>query len=254
MSGEIFTVGVNTKLELISETHGAIRVPLAQNFDFTPGFDGRKIFEFDRSDAVAVVSNFNGVDISFSHFDSASKLVDAMVNDLDPGATALVDDPSNYNDITLMLNIKNPDTKLIFQSILVKGCRLNGASSRLPVREEGLIERSGEATNAYRLKGVALEYKRAKRSGSTAFAQGSANSHTDVTAALNGGNYEITLTETVQTVEAKDTDIDGTGLILVLKNGAQYDGASISAGKVLIPSADFTANDVFETFTTYIDA
>lgn len=248
-----FVVGTFTKLELISQTHGAVRVPLAQNFDYTPAFDERRIFEFDTADAVAIVTNFNGTEIRFDHFDTESKLVDAMVNDVDPGATAILDDPSHYQDLHIILNIRKKSDSSIFQSILARSVRLNGAASTEPVREEATIARSGVATNLYRLKGVAVEYTRAKRAGSTAFAQGSANSHVDKTATLNVTVYEWTVDNTPQTVEANDPDLDGKSLILVLKNGAEYTGATITGSTIKIPSADFTANDVFEAFTTYID-
>jgi len=248
-----FIAGTQTKIELISQSHGAVRVPLAQNFDYTPSFEERRIFEFDSADAVAVVTNFNGVEVRFDHFDTHNQLVDAVVNDLDPAATALADDPSLYKEVTIMLNIRSKDTNLIFQSVLAKAVRLTGAASAEPVRTESTISRSGVAINVLRLKGVALEYSRALRSGSTAFPQGSANSNVDKVAALNLTNYEITLINTPQVVVANDPAINGTALIHVLKNGNKYTGATISASKILIPSADFGANDVFEAWTTYLD-
>lgn len=248
-----FIRGKNTKLELISAAHGAVEVPLAQNFDYTPAFDERRIFEFDSADAVAVVAEFNGVEIRFDHFDSDSKLVDAMVNDVDPASTAIADDPSHYQDLTVFLNIRKESSQKIFQSVLVQGCKLNGAAAAEPVREEATISRSGAAVNVLRLKGVAIEYNRALRAGSTAFAQGSANSHADVTATLSGGDYIFTLTHTPQTVVAKDSNLNGKAIIYVLKNNNEYTSATLIGSVVHIPSADFSANDVFEVFTTYLD-
>lgn len=257
MAGDIeFVVGTKTKIELVSATHGAVRVPLAQNFDYTPAFDERRIFEFDNEEAVAVVTNFNGVQISFNHLDSASKLVDAMVNDIDPAATATVDDPANYQDLTLFLNVRSKSTDLIFQSILVKGARLNGAASTEPVREEASIARTGVATNALRIKGAAIEYNRVLRSGSTAFAQGSENSQADKTAALDVDQYEFDVDNALQNVTAKDSDINGQAILLVLKNGEEYDISNVDVdGTTLgVPDTDFGANDVFEFFTAYVDS
>ena len=74
-----FVVGTHTKVELISGSHGAVRVPLAQTFDYTPSYDEKRIYEFDSPGIVAVVTNFNGVEVRFDHFDSDSKLVDAAL-------------------------------------------------------------------------------------------------------------------------------------------------------------------------------
>ena len=53
---------------------------------------------------------------------------------------------------------------------------------------------------------------------------------------------------------AADPNLNGKALIYAMKNGAEYTGATISVSKVLVPEADFGANDVFEFFTTYIDS
>lgn len=249
-----FTVGTNTLLELTSLLHGTVRVPLAQNFDYTPSFDERRIFEFDTSDAVAIVTNFNGVDIAFTHFDSNNQLVDAMVNDLDPGAVALVDDPSRFKDITITLNIRRKSDNKIFQSVLAKGVRITGAAAAEPVREEGVIARTGVATNVFRLKGVALEYNRVLRSGSSAFVQGSSNSQSDKTTVTSGSDETFDVDNNPQVVEANDPAINGKSIIHVLKNGDEYTGAiSIVGTTVSIPTTEFATDDVFEVWTSYID-
>ena len=251
--GVEFVVGTDTLFELISQTHGAVRVPLNQNFDYTPAFDERRIFEFDRDEAAAVVTNFNGVDISFSYLDTQSKLVDAVVNDLDPAASAMLDDPANYQEFTALLNVRNSDN-LIFQSVLCKFVKLRGSASSEPVREEATISRDGAATNVFRLKGVALEYSRALRSGSSAFVQGSANSRSDKTTTTVTTNQEFDTDNTPVAVEAKDPDLDGKKVILTLKNGEEFTGTvTVTGSTISIPTADFDTNDVFEVFTTYVD-
>jgi len=252
--GVEFVVGTDTLLELISSGHGAIRVPLAQNFDYTPAFDERRIFEFDRADAIAIVTNFNGVDISFNYFDTDSALVDSVVNDLDPGAAAILDDPANYKDFHALLNVRNSDNK-IFQSVLCKFVRLRGSASSEPVREEATITRDGAATNAFRLKGVAIEYTRALKTGSSAFTQGGSNSRSDKTTALVSGNQEFDTDNVPVAIEAADPDLNGKKIVFIMKNGEEYtDIVTVSGSTVSIPDANFDTDDVFEVFTTYIDA
>jgi hypothetical protein len=178
---------------------------------------------------------------------------------LDPAATATVDDPSQYKDLCIVVNVRKKSDNTIFQSILCKGVRLTGAAVSEPVRDEATISRSGIAINVLRLKGVGLEYTRALRASSTAFPQGAANSKVDVVAEPNTGTgpvtaYHWSVTNTPQTVSASDADLDGKALILVLKNGAEYVGATLTGSVISVPAADFGANDVFEAFTSYIDS
>jgi hypothetical protein len=166
----------------------------------------------------------------------------------------MADDPSQYKQVTILLNIRSKDTDKIFQSVLVKNVNLTGAAASEPVREEGQISRSGAGTNVLRIKGAAIEYNRVLRTPSTAFAQGAANSHADVVATLDVTVYKFSVTNTPQTVKAANPDLDGESIIYVLKNGVAYTGATVAVKVVSIPVADFGANDVFEVFTTYIDS
>src|SRR3972149_4048626 len=120
-------VGTRTKLEITSKSHGIVRVPLAQAFDYTPRYDERTIFEFDNSEAALVVTSYNGAEVRFDYFDSDSKLVDAMLNDVDPGSTITVHDPSILKGIHCILNVRNEDGK-IFQSIIAKFVRIRGVA------------------------------------------------------------------------------------------------------------------------------
>src|SRR3972149_11919801 len=152
-------VGTRTKLELVSKTHGIVRVPLAQAFDYTPRYDERTIFEFDNNEAALVVTSYNGAEVRFDCFDSDSKLVDAMLQDVDPGSAITVNDPSVLTNIHLILNVRDEEGK-VFQSVLGKFVRVRGVSATEPVREESRVTVDGTATNVLRVKGAALLYSR----------------------------------------------------------------------------------------------
>jgi len=140
---------------------------------------------------------------------------------------------------------------------LARGVKITGAASAEPVREEGIIARSGVAINVLRLKGVALEYNRVLRSGSSAFAQGSANSQADVETVVVTTQETFNTTNTPQPVEAQDPLVlDPSGAIIyVLRNGERYTGnIGVTGTLVSIPTAEFAVDDVFEVWTSYIDA
>ena len=95
--------GTSAKLSLVSQQHGSVRVPLNQNFDYTPRFSSKTIFEFDRTDAALVVSLFEGADVRFEYLDTESKLVDSCINDVDPASAIVVDDPATYSEIRCLI-------------------------------------------------------------------------------------------------------------------------------------------------------
>jgi hypothetical protein len=244
-------VGTRTKLELVSKSHGIVRVPLAQSFDYTPRYDERTIFEFDNNEAALVVTSYNGAEVRFDYFDSDSKLVDAMLNDVDPGSAITVHDPSILKGIHCILNVRNEDGK-IFQSIIAKSVRVRGVAAVEPVREESRITVDGTATNVLRLKGAGLLYSRILASvpaGSVYLQAVPPNSDTDQNFPLLTP-WEVTLDEPSEEVEIDNVMRRD---IMVLKNGVQTDtGWTLTATKFTLTSAPATT-DVWEVVTAYLD-
>ena len=242
-------VGTRTKLELVSETHGSVRVPLNQNFDYTPRFTERVIFEFDNDEAALIVSSFDGVDIRFDYLDSDSKLVDAALNDLDPGASVTVMDHSTLKSLNIFLNVKGEDG-VIFQSILAKGVRVKGAATTEPVREESSVTIDGTATNVLRVKGAAILYTRILHDTPdvSVFLQGSLNSSVDKNFPANPGPYTVAFDETAVNLGG------GEYALLVLKNDEIADTAdyTLTAADITL-TAEPADTDVWEVYTTYID-
>ena len=244
-------VGTRTKLELVSKTHGIVRVPLAQSFDYTPRYDERTIFEFDNAEAALVVTSYNGAEVRFDYFDSDSKLVDAVLQDIDPGSTITVHDPSVLKSIHCILNVRNEDGK-IFQGILGKFVRIRGVAATEPVREESRITVDGTATNVLRLKGAGLLYTRALANAPDPSVYTQAvppNSDTDQNFPAVGP-FEVTLNKNAELVEIKSVSQRN---VLVLKNGVETDtGWTLTATKFAVGSAP-AATDVWEVVTAYLD-
>lgn len=244
-------VGTRTKLELISESHGAVRVPLAQSFDYTPNFEERKIFEFDNDEAVLVVTNFDGVDIRFDYLGSDSKLVDAMLNDLDPGATVTQHDPSTMKEILTILNVRGEDG-LIFQSVLAKGVRVKGVASTEPVREESTITVDGGAINVLRFIGAGLLYTRIldDTPDASVFTQSiPPNSRLDKNFPATTA-FTITLDETAVAI-----DEAGTLAVLVRKNGEAVDtGFTLTSTQFTVDDPGPSDTDIWEVITAFIDS
>ena len=246
--------GTQTKLVLISQTHGSIRVPLNQNFDYTPRFTARSIFEFDRLDAAVSISTYEGADVRFEHLDTDSKLVDAAIGDQDPAATVVLDDPSNYKEIQMYANVKN-SLGVIFQAVLAKGVKIKGSATTTPVREESRVTRDGEALNVQRIKGGAIEYTRALNAASTAFDQGSANDGVDKVR-TDGGTSVYTLDNDPEIIPNSGS----RRYLLALVNGTDNDSLdspfsiafSGTGNKTVTITPAVGANDVFELFSVYV--
>lgn len=157
--------GVRTKLVLVSYSHGAIRVPLAQSLNYTPKITERNINEFDNLEVAQVVTTFEGADVSFDYLDTDSKLVDAMFADVNPAADVVIDDPSNYQRVTGFANMKGIDSGKIIASILIKQGRAKGSPYTEPVLEEARVTRDLSANNVLKIKGNAIQYDRFVSSG-----------------------------------------------------------------------------------------
>lgn len=247
-----FVRGVATKVELVSKSKGAFRLPLAQSFDYTPRFTERTINEFDNLEAAAVLVSFDGVDVRFDYFDTESKVVDAAINDLDPTGV-VINNPGGLKNVQILLNIKNEDG-IIFESIFCRDVRVKGQASAEPVKEESRITVDGSGTNVIRIKGHALLYTRILHDTPdvSVYQQALANGNSRVDDNFPAVTpFKVTLAET-----AIDLPTDfgfGTKAVQVRKNGeAVTTGYTLSSTEFEVTSAP-AATDVWEVVTVYVD-
>lgn len=245
--------GVRTKLVLVSATHGAVRVPLAQSLNYTPKLTERNINEFDNLEIAQVVTTFDGVDVTFDYLDSDSKYVDAMFADVSPAAAVVIDDPSNYKKVNAFANLKGLDSGKIVASILVKSARAKGAPYTEPVKEEAKVTRDLSANNVIKVKGKAIKYDRFVASGwSGAGTYGQSvppNDSSDIVLPGTSG-YSGALSKTAVPYDgASGYDL------YVLKNGSDVTGVSgyeMTSGVFSVDVAP-GSGDVWEVFYLYTD-
>lgn len=242
--------GVRTKVVLASLNHGAVRVPLAQSFNYTPKLTERNINEFDNLEVAQVITSFDGVDVSFDYLDSDSKLVDAMFADVSPAASVVLDDPSNYKLVNVFANMKGIDTGLIISSVLCKACRAKGSPYTEPVKEEAKVTRDLSATNVIKVKGAAIMYARIHlETGYSGYSQAvPPNAYADLGISGVSGAY-----------------VGFSGYTLIPYDGASgYDfwvlknGEEVTTGYTMSASGFITtdpcgANDTWEVFGLYVD-
>ena len=98
--------GQRTCVELVSASHGSVQPPLVQQFDLTPNLESRTISEFCNTEAAKTIATFNDVTMTLNYIDSDSHLIDASINDSDPGATITVHNPSEMKEIVAFANME----------------------------------------------------------------------------------------------------------------------------------------------------
>ncbi len=77
-------VGQDTKISLLSQTHGRMRVPLAQTFVITPKMNAGVVGEFDNRFPVTGYGTYEGCSVSFEHHQGDIGDVNAMLMDSNP--------------------------------------------------------------------------------------------------------------------------------------------------------------------------
>jgi len=240
--------GLRTKLVLVSFSHGSVRVGLQQTFNVTPRFTERTISEFDNLEPALIVTTYEAVDCTFEYLDSDSKLVDAAINDQDPGATVVLDDPSAYQPVTAFANSKSLTSGKIFAGTLVKGCMAKGSPYTEPVKEERRVTRDLTGLNVYSLKGAGIYYQRmlANTPAGTVYSQAvPPNAYTDLNFSV-GPDYNVTNVKDALLVK-------GSYALLVLKNGVEIDtGWAMSQNYFHVTSA-MVSTDVWEVFYAFDD-
>ena len=77
-------VGNDTRISLCSQSHGRVRVPLAQTCTFTPKMASGMVGEFDNRFPVMTYGTYEGVTVAFEHFLADNGDINAMIMDTNP--------------------------------------------------------------------------------------------------------------------------------------------------------------------------
>ncbi|MFA6971826.1 MAG: hypothetical protein WC208_10545 [Gallionella sp.] len=241
--------GVRTKLVLVSQNHGSIRVPLAQTLNYTPKITERSINEFDNLEVAQVVTNFDGVDVTFDYLDSDSALVDAQFADVSPSSAVIIDDPSNYQKVYAYANMKGLESGLIFASVLIKNARAKGAPYTEPVKEEAKVTRDLSATNVLKIKGKAIQYCRMLASTpDVSIYQQAVPPNIEIDLFFSAGApYVTTLPKTAVYYEGTSYDL------LVLKNGDEVTTGYTMTSTTFTVAVSPATTDIWEVYYLYTD-
>ena len=103
-------VGMDTKINLGSFSHGRLRVPLAQTCSFTPKLTTAIVGEFDNRFPVMTYGTYEGCTTSFEHFLADTGDVNAMIMDTNPAAVIqpMIEPLAVMNETRLWVNYYSP--------------------------------------------------------------------------------------------------------------------------------------------------
>ncbi len=240
--------GLRTKVVLVSFSHGSVRVGLQQTLNITPRFTERTISEFDNLEPALIVTTYEATDVTFEYLDSDSKLVDAAVNDQDPGADVVVDDPSAYQPLTLFANSKSLTSGKIFASVLVSGCMVKGAPQTEPVKEELRVTRDLTGLNVLKLKGAGIYYQRMlpETPDADTFLQTvPPNAYADLNFSAGADHYVNNVKDALL--------VNGSYALLVLKNGVAVTTGYVMNKYYFHVTDPLVSTDVWEVFYAFDD-
>lgn len=240
--------GLRTKVVLVSFSHGSVRVGLQQSLNITPRFTERTISEFDNLEPAIIVTTYEATDCTFEYLDSDSKLVDAAVNDQDPAATVVVDDPSAYQPLTLFANSKSLTTGKIFASVLVSGCMVKGSPQTEPVKEELRVTRDLTGLNVLTVKGAGIYYQRMLPeipAAATYLQAVPPNAYTDLYFTAGADKYVNNVKDAIS--------VNGSYALLVLKNGVAVTSGYIMNKYYFHATDPLVSTDVWEVFYAFDD-
>lgn len=159
-------VGLDTKISLVSATHGRKRVPLAQTLTFTPKKTVTPVGEFDDRYPVLTYETYEGATVAFETMQADQIDVDAMIMDLDSNQAIIVDDPANNQQIrAIYCNFTGRNTGYQYGAEYLEACRLSGNPVSHALKTATKRTQTFEGTRYFRVGGktgqkAAIQYVR----------------------------------------------------------------------------------------------
>jgi hypothetical protein len=159
-------VGNDTKISLVSNTHGRKRLPLAQTCVFTPKKTVTPVGEFDDRYPVLVYETYEGSTVSFETAQADQADLDAMIMDLDPNQAVIVNDPANHQQLrAIYCNYTGRNSGYQYGFEYAEQCRLSGHPTNNALKTETKRSANFEGTRYFKSTGktgqkAAIQYVR----------------------------------------------------------------------------------------------
>jgi hypothetical protein len=131
-------VGQQTQINMVSHGHGYKRLPLAETLSFKPKKTAGIVPEFDNTHGVMSFETFEGIDIAFTttQADQTDKI--AMLMDIDPNQTILLDDPAQHAQVTaIFTNFTGKNSGYKYGFVYAEQLRASEASESLSLKDPG---------------------------------------------------------------------------------------------------------------------
>lgn len=159
-------VGLDTKISMVSATHGRKRVPLAQTLSFTPKKTVTPVGEFDDRYPVMTYETYEGATVAFETMQADQVDVDAMIMDLDPNQAIIVSDPANHQQLrAIYCNFTGRNLGVQYGAEYLEACRLSGNPTSHALKTATKRTQTFEGTRYFRVGGktgqkAAIQYVR----------------------------------------------------------------------------------------------
>jgi hypothetical protein len=129
-------VGQQTQVTLVSHGHGSKRLPVAETFQFKPKKTAGVVQEFDNTHGIMSYETFEGVDVSFSTTQSDQTDKIAMMMDIDPNQTIMMDDGAQHAQITAMIvNFTGKNSGYKYGALYAEQLRASEDSESLSLKD-----------------------------------------------------------------------------------------------------------------------
>lgn len=159
-------VGLDTKISMVSATHGRKRVPLAQTLTFTPKKTVTPVGEFDDRYPVLTYETYEGGSVAFETLQADQVDVDAVMMDLDANQAIIVSDPANHQIVrAIYSNFTGRSTGYQYGAEYLEGCRVSGNPTSHALKTPTKRTQNFEGTRYFRIGGktgqkAAIQYTR----------------------------------------------------------------------------------------------
>lgn len=158
-------VGQDTKISIVSYSHGRKRVPLAQSLAFTPKKAVNIVGEFDDRYPVLTYETYEGVDVNFETLQADQIDLDAMIMDQDPNSAVINMDPANNGQVNIYCNYFGRNTAYQYGGEYAERCRLSGQPNTHSLKDATKRNQTFMGTRYFRIEGktgfkAAIQYTR----------------------------------------------------------------------------------------------
>jgi len=120
-------LGKQSRMDIVSYSHGRLRIPIQQTLTITPKMSAGMVEEFDNDNPILTYRQYEGCDLAFEVLETDLPDLKAVLMDVDPAGTVIGYDESQLKRVNAFINYTGKNSTIVYMGDYIENLNLSAS-------------------------------------------------------------------------------------------------------------------------------